>query len=69
MSNRPCVPAVIPGTGTRRGLGRGIALELAAQGCSGAINHAGNTAVTAETVKLRQQAARGLRQQFVPIPA
>jgi len=69
MSNRPCGPAAIPGTGARCGLGRGIALELAVQGCSGAINHADNTAVTAETAKLRQQAARGLRQQFVPIPA
>jgi NAD(P)-dependent dehydrogenase (short-subunit alcohol dehydrogenase family) len=69
MSSRSNLPAVILVTGASRGLGRGIALELAAQGCSVVINYAGNAAAAAETVKLCRQAARGPRQKFVPIQA
>ena len=69
MSSRSKLPAVILVTGASRGLGRGIALELAAQGCSVAINYAGNAAAGAETVKLCQQAARDPRQKFIPIQA
>jgi 3-oxoacyl-[acyl-carrier protein] reductase len=69
MSSRSIIPAVILVTGASRGLGRGIALELAAQGCSVAINYAGNAAAAAETARLCQQAARGPQQQFLPIQA
>ena len=39
-------------TGASRGIGRGIALELAAEGFDVVINYAGNQAAAAETAKL-----------------
>jgi 3-oxoacyl-[acyl-carrier protein] reductase len=44
-------------TGSSRGIGRGIALELAKAGCSVAINYAGNQAAAEECKKLCEQAA------------
>src|SRR6185295_17559812 len=37
-------------TGASRGIGRGIAIELARSGCRVAINYAGNTEAAAEAV-------------------
>lgn len=39
-------------TGGSRGIGRGICLELARQGCAVAVNYAGNEAAARETVQL-----------------
>jgi len=54
-------------TGASRGLGRGIALEAAAEGLSVAINYASNAAAAEETVALCQRAARTEAQRFVPV--
>jgi 3-oxoacyl-[acyl-carrier protein] reductase len=43
-------------TGASRGIGRGIALELARAGCRVAINYAGNAAAAAEALALVQAA-------------
>ena len=43
-------------TGASRGIGRGIAIELARAGCRVAINYAGNAAAAAEALKLVQEA-------------
>jgi len=43
-------------TGASRGIGRAIALELAAQGCNIVVNYAGNQAAADETVKLCEDA-------------
>ncbi|OAM87127.1 3-ketoacyl-ACP reductase [Termitidicoccus mucosus] len=67
MENPP--PSVLV-TGASRGLGRGIALQLAAAGCSVAINYAGNRAAADETAALcRAAAPRPDAQRFVPIQA
>lgn len=63
MSSAPVVLV----TGASRGLGRGIAIEAAAEGLSVAINYASNAAAADETVALCQQAARGGEQRFVPV--
>jgi NAD(P)-dependent dehydrogenase (short-subunit alcohol dehydrogenase family) len=55
-------------TGASRGLGRGIGLQLAKQGCSVAINYAGNRSAAEETAALCRQAA-GPGQKFVPLQA
>jgi 3-oxoacyl-[acyl-carrier protein] reductase len=60
-------PAVILVTGASRGLGRGIALELAKSGFSVAINYAGNLEAAEETVKLCAQSALSEQQKFIPI--
>ena len=44
-------------TGGSRGLGRGIAVRLAAEGCSVVVNYAGNREAAEETVKLCGEAA------------
>lgn len=54
-------------TGASRGLGRGIALELAKAGWSIAINYAGNRAAADECVTLCRAAARCAEQRFVPV--
>jgi 3-oxoacyl-[acyl-carrier protein] reductase len=64
----PVTPVALV-TGAGRGLGRGIALELAAEGFSVAINYASNEATAAETVDLCRRAARVAHQQFVTIQA
>ncbi len=43
-------------TGASRGIGRAIALELAAQGCNIVVNYAGNEAAADETVKACEEA-------------
>jgi len=43
-------------TGASRGIGRGIALELARAGCRVAINYAGNAEAAAEALKLVREA-------------
>ncbi|BCS31226.1 3-ketoacyl-ACP reductase [Luteitalea sp. TBR-22] len=60
------VPVVLI-TGASRGLGRGIALEAAAQGCSVAINYASNAAAAHETAAMCAAAAASPEQRFVPI--
>jgi 3-oxoacyl-[acyl-carrier protein] reductase len=60
------VPAVLV-TGASRGLGRGIAIEAAAQGLSVAINYASNRAAADETAELCRRAAATPEQTFVPV--
>jgi 3-oxoacyl-[acyl-carrier protein] reductase len=62
----PDIPVVLV-TGGSRGLGRGIAIEAAAEGLSVAINFANNAAAADETAALCQQAAAGPGQRFVPV--
>ncbi|MDR1012239.1 MAG: 3-ketoacyl-ACP reductase [Opitutaceae bacterium] len=63
-------PPVILVTGASRGLGRGIALQLAGQGCSVVINYAGNLDAANETAALcRAAAPKPDAQRFVPIQA
>lgn len=54
-------------TGASRGLGRGIALELAKAGFSVGINYAGNRAAADECAELCRAAARSPEQRFVPL--
>ncbi|HSG54333.1 MAG TPA: 3-ketoacyl-ACP reductase [Paracoccaceae bacterium] len=54
-------------TGASRGLGRGIAVELARSGYSVAINYAGNAAAADETARMCQDAAGAPSQVFLPI--
>lgn len=54
-------------TGASRGLGRGIALELAKAGWSVGINYAGNRAAADECAALCRAAARSPEQRFVPL--
>lgn len=55
-------------TGSSRGLGRGIALELAAAGFSVAVHYAGNEAAARETVDLCAAAAARARTAVAPVP-
>ena len=54
-------------TGASRGLGRGVAIEAAAQGLSVAINYASNRAAADETAGLCRAVAARDDQRFVPI--
>jgi len=54
-------------TGASRGLGRGIAVEAAAQGLSVAINYASNREAADETARLCRQAAASDAQHFVAV--
>lgn len=54
-------------TGASRGLGRGIALELARAGWSVGINYAGNRAAAEECAALCAGVARSPGQRFVPL--
>lgn len=54
-------------TGASRGLGRGIAIELAKTGHSVAINYSSNRAAAEQTVSLCETVALGEKQKFVPV--
>ena len=56
MNDTQEAPVVLV-TGASRGLGRGIAVRLAAEGCSVAVNYAGNREAAEETVRLCGEAA------------
>jgi NAD(P)-dependent dehydrogenase (short-subunit alcohol dehydrogenase family) len=60
---------VVVVTGASRGLGRGIARQLAAQGYSVVINFANNRDAARETVSLCRARALSSSQAFVPIQA
>jgi 3-oxoacyl-[acyl-carrier protein] reductase len=60
-------PPVILITGASRGLGRGIALQLAAEGCSVAVNYVGNRRAAEETAALCRGASSSRRQKFLPV--
>jgi 3-oxoacyl-[acyl-carrier protein] reductase len=60
-------PPVILVTGASRGLGRGIALQLAVEGCSVAVNYVGNRRAAEETAVLCKKASTSKRQEFLPI--
>ena len=56
-------------TGASRGLGRGIAVELAAGGYSVAINYAGNVKAAEETAKLCKEVRTDSAQKFITVQA
>ncbi len=56
-------------TGASRGLGRGIALQLAKMGYDLAIHYASNRAAADEAVKLCREAAADKNQKFFPVSA
>jgi len=62
------IPVVLI-TGASRGLGRGIAIQAAAEGLSVAINYASNAAAAEETAGLCRSAAPHEAQRFVTVKA
>ena len=62
------IPAVIV-TGASRGLGRGIAVRLAAEGLSVAVNYATNEAAALATAEACRAAAQSPQQCFVCVQA
>lgn len=65
----PSAPPVVLVTGAGRGLGRGIALQLAEEGYSVAVNYARNAEAAKETADLCRQKAGNAAQQFLPVAA
>ena len=66
---KPSEPAVVLVTGAGRGLGRGIALQLAAEGSSVAVNYARDADAAAATVEACRGAAKSASQKFLAIKA
>jgi 3-oxoacyl-[acyl-carrier protein] reductase len=66
-SSSAAAPAVVLVTGASRGLGRGIALELASNGFSVAVHFARNRAAADETMAACRQAAYGPDQRFAVV--
>jgi NAD(P)-dependent dehydrogenase (short-subunit alcohol dehydrogenase family) len=62
-------PPVVLVTGASRGLGRGIAVELASCGYSVGINFAQDRKAALETVRICRSKASGKNQKFVPLQA
>lgn len=62
-------PPVVLVTGAGRGLGRGIAVQLAEEGCSVAINYVGDRPAAESTAELCRRASRAPNQEFLPIRA
>lgn len=60
------IPVVLV-TGASRGLGRGIAIEAAAEGLSIAINYVSNAGAADQTIALCQQAATRPEQRFLAV--
>jgi len=65
----PTPNPVILITGASRGLGRGIAVQMAAEGCSVAINFVGNRAAAEETAALCKKASKLPGREHFPIKA
>jgi 3-oxoacyl-[acyl-carrier protein] reductase len=69
VQTNPSDPAVVLVTGGGRGLGRGIALQLAEFGCSVAINYSRNADAAAMTVEDCSRASRSGSQRFLAVQA
>jgi 3-oxoacyl-[acyl-carrier protein] reductase len=63
---KKALPVVLV-TGASRGLGRGIAVELAARGFSVAVNYSQNRKAAEETVALCSALRPDKLQRFVPL--
>jgi 3-oxoacyl-[acyl-carrier protein] reductase len=66
---QPFDGAVALVTGAGRGLGRGIALQLAEHGCSVVINYAQNSAAAEEAAEACRRVAKSGLQQFITVQA
>jgi 3-oxoacyl-[acyl-carrier protein] reductase len=62
-------PPVVLVTGAGRGLGRGVALELARGGCTVALNYARNAGAAEEAVRECAALAGSAAQEFLPVQA
>jgi 3-oxoacyl-[acyl-carrier protein] reductase len=69
VATSPFTEAVVLLTGASRGLGRGVALQLAAAGCSVAINYVGNRGAAERTVALCRRASISRTQKFLSLQA
>lgn len=56
-------------TGASRGLGRGIAVQLAAEGCSVVVGYVNNRGAAEQTAALCRQSAISREQEFPPLQA
>jgi len=63
------IPPVVLITGASRGLGRGIAVELAAGGYSAVVNYAQDRKAALETVRVCKSHQRSKNQKFVALQA